>query len=109
MDENQTLSPEAEAEELAEQARIRREKLAKLAAEGNDPYRKTKYDVTARSDEIKGDFAAFEGKEVSVAGRLMSRRIMGKQGVLLAHPRSERRHPALYHPPGRGRGRVCGV
>ena len=54
MDENQTLSPEAEAEELAEQARIRREKLAKLAAEGNDPYRKTKYDVTARSDEIKG-------------------------------------------------------
>ena len=78
MDENQTLSPEAEAEELAEQARIRREKLAKLAAEGNDPYRKTKYDVTARSDEIKGDFAAFEGKEVSVAGRLMSRRIMGK-------------------------------
>lgn len=78
MDENQTLSPEAEAEELAEQARIRREKHAKLAAEGNDPYRKTKYDVTARSDEIKGDFAAFEGKEVSVAGRLMSRRIMGK-------------------------------
>ena len=76
MDEN-ILSPEAE-EALAEQARIRREKLAKLAAEGSDPYRKTKYDVTARSDEIKGDFSAFEGKEVSVAGRLMSRRIMGK-------------------------------
>ena len=78
MDENQTLTPEAEEEALAEQARIRREKLAKLVAEGNDPYRKTKYDVTARSDEIKGDLAAFEGKEVSVAGRLMSRRIMGK-------------------------------
>ena len=77
MDEN-ILSPEAEEEALAEQARIRREKLAKLTAEGNDPYRKTKYDVTARSDEIKGDFGAFEGKEVSVAGRLMSRRIMGK-------------------------------
>ena len=78
MDENQTIAPEEEAEALAEQARIRREKLAKLVSEGNDPYRKTKYDVTARSDEIKGDFAAFEGKEVSVAGRLMSRRIMGK-------------------------------
>ncbi len=78
MDENQTLTPEAEEEALAEQARIRREKLAKLVAEGNDPYRKTKYGVTARSDEIKGDLAAFEGKEVSVAGRLMSRRIMGK-------------------------------
>ena len=78
MDENQTLTPEAEEEALAEQARIRREKLAKLVSEGNDPYRKTKYDVTARSDEIKGDLAAFEGKEVSVAGRLMSRRIMGK-------------------------------
>ena len=77
MDEN-ILSPEAEEEALAEQARIRREKLAKLTAEGSDPYRKTKYDVTARSDEIKGDFGAFEGKEVSVAGRLMSRRIMGK-------------------------------
>ena len=77
MDEN-ILSPEAEEEALAEQARIRREKLAKLTAEGNDPYRKTKYDVTARSDEIKGDFGAFEGKEVSGAGRLMSRRIMGK-------------------------------
>ena len=78
MDENQTIAPEEEAEALAEQARIRREKLAKLVSEGNDPYRKTKYDVTARSDEIKGNFAAFEGKEVSVAGRLMSRRIMGK-------------------------------
>ncbi len=68
----------AEEEALAEQARIRREKLAKLTAEGNNPYEKTKYTVSARSEEIKNAFDAFEGKEVSVAGRLMSRRIMGK-------------------------------
>lgn len=68
----------AEQEALAEQARIRREKLQKLTSEGNNPYEKTKYDVTARSAEIKNAYESFEGKEVSVAGRLMSRRIMGK-------------------------------
>ena len=72
------MNTEAEAREISEQARIRREKLNKLAAEGKDPYRKTKFSVTARSGEVKGDFSAWEGKEVSVAGRLMSRRVMGK-------------------------------
>ncbi len=76
MEEN--MNPEAAEREVSEQARIRREKLSKLAAEGNDPYRKTKFPVTARSGEVKGDFAAWEGNEVSVAGRLMSRRVMGK-------------------------------
>lgn len=69
---------EQEAEKLAEQAKIRRDKLAKLTAEGNNPYLKTKFTVTAGSSEIKENFAAWEGKEVSFAGRLMSRRIMGK-------------------------------
>ena len=64
--------------ELSEQARIRREKLGKLTAEGQDPFRKTKFSVTARSGEVKGNFEAWEGQEVSVAGRLMSRRVMGK-------------------------------
>ncbi|MDE6676449.1 MAG: lysine--tRNA ligase, partial [Clostridia bacterium] len=67
-----------QTEELIEQARIRREKLAKITEEGNNPYLKTKYTVTAHSAEVKANFEAFEGKEVSVAGRLMSRRIMGK-------------------------------
>lgn len=67
-----------EQEELAEQARIRREKLKKLTEEGNNPYLTTKYAVTAHSEEVRGNFAAFEGKTVTVAGRLMSRRIMGK-------------------------------
>ena len=68
----------AEGSELIEQARIRREKLKKLREEGNDPYRKTKFAVTARSGQVKGDFSAWEGKEIRIAGRLMSRRIMGK-------------------------------
>lgn len=68
----------AEGSELIEQARIRREKLKKLRDEGQDPYRKTQFPVTARSAQVKGDFSAWEGKEVSIAGRLMSRRVMGK-------------------------------
>lgn len=72
------MTAEQAAEQLAEQERIRREKLAKLQAEGNNPYAKVKYDVDARSAEIKENFEKWEGKNVSVAGRLMSRRIMGK-------------------------------
>ena len=65
-------------EELAEQARIRREKLNKLVQEGNDPYRLTSYPVDADSSAVKENLASYEGKTVVVAGRLMSRRIMGK-------------------------------
>ena len=75
---NTPLTEEEETERLAEQARIRREKLAKLAAEGKNPYEKTRYDVTANSSYIKSHFEELEGKQVSIAGRLMSRRIMGK-------------------------------
>ena len=63
---------------LSEQARIRREKLNKLVAEGHDPYKSTSYAVTAHAADLSGDFAAWEGKEVCIAGRLMSRRVMGK-------------------------------
>lgn len=68
----------SEEEALAEQARIRREKLAKLTEEGNNPFVKVSYDVTENSASVKAKFDELEGKEVSVAGRLMSRRIMGK-------------------------------
>ena len=82
MEENKNTTvqttEEEERELLAEQARIRREKLAKLVSEGNNPYEKTFYDVTANSTYIKENFEKLEGKEVSIAGRLMSRRIMGK-------------------------------
>ena len=63
---------------LAEQARIRREKLAQWQAEGKDPFAITKFDVTHHAEEVKADFEALEGREVTVAGRMMSKRIMGK-------------------------------
>ena len=63
---------------LAEQARIRREKLAQWQAEGKDPFAITKFDVTHHAEEIKANFEALEGREVTVAGRMMSKRIMGK-------------------------------
>jgi len=65
-------------QDLGEQVRIRREKLAALQAEGNDPFVITKYDVTHHSTDIKGNFEELEGKTVTVAGRIMSKRIMGK-------------------------------
>ena len=67
-----------EEEQLIEQARIRREKLAKLIGEGKNPYEQVKYPVDSDSQQIKDNFAAFEGKTVTMAGRMMSRRIMGK-------------------------------
>lgn len=75
---NAPLTEEEEIQQIAEQAQIRRDKLAKLVSEDKNPYEKTKYEVTSSSLEIKGDFEKWEGKEVSLAGRLMSRRIMGK-------------------------------
>ena len=76
MQENIT-APEQE-EQLIEQARIRREKLAKLVSEGKNPYEQVKYPVDNDSKNIKDNFEAFEGKTVCLAGRMMSRRIMGK-------------------------------
>lgn len=76
--EEKVLTAEEQEKELAEQARIRREKLQKLADENKDPFVKVKYEVTARSAYIRENFATLENKEVSIAGRLMSRRIMGK-------------------------------
>ena len=70
-------TPETEAE-LTEVLRVRREKLAQLVEDGKDPFQITKFDVTHHSAEIKDDFDAFEGKEVVVAGRMMSKRVMGK-------------------------------
>lgn len=58
--------------------KVRREKLADLQAAGKNPFEITKYDVTHHSMEIKDNFAELEGKTVTVAGRVMSKRVMGK-------------------------------
>ena len=64
--------------EYGEQVRIRREKLKNLVAEGKNPFARTKFERTADSNAITADFAAFEGKRVAIAGRVLSRRMMGK-------------------------------
>ena len=70
--------PEELRQEVSEQNRIRLEKLRALQAEGRDPYRLTRYDQTHRSREILDNFEALDGQTVSIAGRMMSRRVMGK-------------------------------
>ena len=68
----------APVQDLNELLKIRREKLENLRQSGNDPFVKTKYDVTDYSVDIKSDYSTYEGKTVSLAGRIISRRIMGK-------------------------------
>jgi len=65
-------------EDINHLLKVRREKLAQLKEEGNDPFQITKYDVTVHSTDVKEDYARWEGKEVSLAGRMMSKRVMGK-------------------------------
>ena len=68
----------AKEPDLNQLLKVRREKLAELQAAGKDPFQITKYDVTAHSEDVKADYAEWEGKEVSIAGRMMSKRVMGK-------------------------------
>ena len=65
-------------QDLSQQTKVRREKLAALQAEGRDPFQQTRFDWDTTSQQIKDNFDAMEGKAVKVAGRLMSKRGMGK-------------------------------
>ncbi len=65
-------------QDVSEQHKIRLEKLQAMQAEGADPFTITKYDVTHHSSEIKENFEELEGATVTVAGRMMSKRVMGK-------------------------------
>ncbi len=67
-----------QVQDLSEILQIRRDKLALLRESGNDPFLKMKYDLDSYSKQIKADFEGYEGKTVSVAGRIVTRRIMGK-------------------------------
>ena len=73
-----TNNVEMEAAQLNDLLRVRREKLAELQAEGKDPFVITKYDQTHHTTDIKENFESMEGQTVSIAGRLMSKRVMGK-------------------------------
>ncbi len=65
-------------QDLNQLRKVRREKLAELQANGQDPFQITKYDADAHSQDIKDNFEEMEGKKVSIAGRIMSKRVMGK-------------------------------
>ena len=65
-------------QDLGQLLKVRREKLSELQAAGKDPFAITKFDVTAHSTDIKEKFDELEGKEVTIAGRMMSKRVMGK-------------------------------
>ena len=69
---------QVQEQDIHQLLKVRREKLAELQANGNDPFQITKYDVTNHSADLKENFEAYEGKTVSIAGRMMSKRVMGK-------------------------------
>jgi len=91
IDNNLQAAPE---EDLTEILRVRREKLAKLQREGRDPYEVTSYKRTAYSAQIKDEFDRFENQDVSVAGRIMSKRDMGK--AFFADVQDDRGRIQLY-------------
>ena len=78
MAEERNQNTAAVEQDLSEILQVRRDKLAALRAEGRDPFQKTKFDVTHHAQDIKDNFDALEGSEVRIAGRLMSKRGMGK-------------------------------
>ncbi len=91
--ENQNVNTEPEeltAEQLDEQHRVRLEKLAALRAAGRDPYTITKFPVTISNKEIRNRFDELENTEVAIAGRLMTRRIMGKASFIDVRDGSDR-------------------
>ena len=93
MSEENTRQPAPE-QELSEILQIRRDKLAALQQEGRDPFTKTKFTRTAWSEEIKADYDAFADKTIFVAGRIMSKRGMGK--AIFCHIKDDRGQIQLY-------------
>ena len=77
MDEKMQQLPET-AQELSEILQIRRDKLAALRAEGRDPFAETRYDRTSNSKTILENFETLENQDVAIAGRILSKRDMGK-------------------------------
>ena len=76
--QNQNKNANAKEQDIHQLLKVRREKLAELQTEGRDPFQITKYDQTAHSADIKDHYTEYDGKEVSIAGRIMSKRVMGK-------------------------------
>ena len=86
----QIQTPQEQEAEFSEHARVRREKLAAMKAEGHDPYAVTSYPVDTYASTIRDKFEEMDGKEVCIAGRMMSRRIMGKASFVDLQDSSDR-------------------
>ena len=71
-------NPQEQEQDLSQILQVRRDKLAALQKEGKDPFQQTKFTVSAHTQQIKDHFDQMEGQAVTVAGRLMSKRGMGK-------------------------------
>ena len=80
--ENQAAPKEQTEQELKALLQVRRDKLANLQAAGRDPFEKTSYPVDTYAADINNKFDEYEGKTVSIAGRIMSKRDMGKAGFI---------------------------
>ena len=93
-EEVRTPAAEQPEQELSEILQVRRDKLKALQDEGRDPFTITKFNRTAYSAEIKADYEAFENKQVSVAGRIMSKRGMGK--AIFCHIKDDKGQIQLY-------------
>ncbi|MEE3378418.1 MAG: OB-fold nucleic acid binding domain-containing protein, partial [Lachnospiraceae bacterium] len=78
MAENAKKAANAPQQDLNQLRKVRREKLAELVAAGKNPYEIVTYDQTEHTQDIKDNYEAYEGKNVSIAGRLMAKRVMGK-------------------------------
>ncbi len=78
MAEQNQQKKQAQEPDLNQLLKVRREKLAELQAAGRDPFQITKYDVSVHSMDVKENYSEWEGKEVTIAGRMMSKRVMGK-------------------------------
>ena len=94
MSENKTNETATTEQELSELLQIRRDKLKTLQEEGRDPFTQTRFARSAYSDEIKADFDALDGKTVKVAGRIMSKRGMGK--AIFCHIKDDHGSIQLY-------------
>lgn len=78
MAEQKEQNNQPKQQDINQLLKVRREKLVELQEAGKNPFEITRYDVDTHTADIKDDFDAYEGREVSVAGRLMSKRVMGK-------------------------------
>ena len=94
MSENKTNENAAPEQELSELLKIRRDKLKALQEEGRDPFTQTRFERSVYSTEIKADYDAFDGKTVKVAGRIMSKRGMGK--AIFCHIQDDRGTIQIY-------------